>query len=64
MVAPPLSAEAVYVTVQLFAPALVAVPIVGAAGTPAATAAVDAEFAEADPIELVAVTTQRSVCPT
>lgn len=64
MVAPPLSAGAVYVTVALVAPALEAVPIVGAAGTFAAMAAVEFEFALTAEITLVAVTTQRIVWPT
>jgi hypothetical protein len=54
----------VYVTVQLVVDATAAVPIVGAAGTLAATAEVAAEFAETELVELVAVTTQRRVCPT
>jgi hypothetical protein len=64
IVAPPLSEGAVYVTVTDVAPALEAVPIVGAAGTPATTAEVEFEFAPAEPTELVAVTEQRIVCPT
>ena len=41
----------------------VAVPIVGAPGPVAATDAVLFEFAEAEPAEFVAVTTQRIVLP-
>jgi hypothetical protein len=56
-----LSEGAVYVTVTDVAPALEAVPIVGAAGTFAAMAAVEFEFARTAEIALVAVTTQRIV---
>ena len=66
MVAPPLLAGAVYDTVAVEEPVAVAVPIVGAPGTAAATVAVEFEFAETPPgaTELVAVTTQRIVFPT
>jgi hypothetical protein len=65
IVAPPSLAGAVNGTVAVV-PETVAVPIVGAPGTIAATEAVEFEFA-ATPlgaIELVAVTTQRIVLPT
>jgi hypothetical protein len=45
-------------------PVEVAVPIVGAPGTVAATVDVELEFALAEPATLVAVTTQRIVLPT
>ena len=64
IVAPPLLAGAVYATVAVLDPVAVAVPIVGAPGTVAATVAVLFELAEAEPTELVAVTTQRIVLPT
>jgi hypothetical protein len=54
----------VYVTVAVVAPVCVAVPIVGAAGTFAAIAAVEFEFALTADIALVAVTTQRIVLAT
>ena len=58
IVAPPLLAGAVYVTVAVVEPVAVAVPIVGAPGTVAATVAVVFEFAFAEPIAFVAVTLQ------
>jgi hypothetical protein len=64
IVAPPLLAGAVYATVAVDDPVAVAVPIVGAPGTTAATVAVEFEFALTAAIELVAVTTQRIVLPT
>jgi hypothetical protein len=64
MVAPPSLAGAVYATVAVVDPVAVAVPIVGAPGTVAATVAVEFEFALATPTALVAVTTQRIVLPT
>jgi hypothetical protein len=56
----------VYVTVAVVDPVAVAVPIVGAPGTVAATEAVEFEFADTPlgATELVAVTTQRIVFPT
>jgi hypothetical protein len=54
----------VYATVAVDDPVAVAVPIVGAPGTTAATVAVLFEFALTAAIELVAVTTQRIVLPT
>jgi hypothetical protein len=45
-------------------PEIVAVPIVGAPGTAAETAAVEFEFALTADTALVAVTTQRIVLPT
>jgi hypothetical protein len=55
----------VYATVAVLEPVAVAVPIVGAPGTTAATEAVEFEFADTPPgaTELVAVTTQRIVFP-
>jgi hypothetical protein len=64
IVAPPLLAGAVYATVAVVVPVAVAVPIVGAPGTEAATVAVEFELALATPTALVAVTTQRTVLPT
>jgi hypothetical protein len=66
IVAPPSLAGAVYETVAVVAAVIVAVPIVGAPGTVAATEAVEFEFADTPlgAIELVAVTTQRIVLPT
>jgi hypothetical protein len=64
IVAPPLLAGAVYATVAVVDPVAVAVPIVGAPGTVAATEAVEFEFALEDPATFVAVTTQRIVLPT
>jgi hypothetical protein len=61
IVAPPLLAGAVYATVAVVDPVAVAVPIVGAPGTIAATAAVLFEFALTADTALVAVTTQRIV---
>ena len=61
--APPLLAGAVYVTVAVLELVPVAVPIVGAPGTVAATAAVLLELALVEPTVLVAVTTQRMVFP-
>ena len=58
IVAPPLLAGAVYVTVAVVAPVAVAVPIVGAPGTVAATVAVVLEFAFTAEVVLVAVTRQ------
>jgi hypothetical protein len=58
-----LLAGAVYATVAVVDPVAVAVPIVGAPGTVAATEAVEFEFADTAPTELVAVTTQRMVLP-
>jgi hypothetical protein len=60
-----LLAGAVYATVAVLEPVAVAVPIVGAPGTVAATEAVEFEFADTPPgaTELVAVTTQRIVFP-
>ena len=63
MVAPPLLAGAVNETVADVAPVDVAVPIVGAPGTVAATEAVELEFALTADIAFVAVTTQRIVFP-
>jgi hypothetical protein len=66
MVAPPLLAGAVNATVAVRAPVCVAVPIVGAPGTTAATDAVELELAVTPEgaIMLVAFTTQRIVLPT
>jgi hypothetical protein len=64
IVAPPLLAGAVYETVAVVDPVAVAVPIVGAPGTVAATAAVLFELALTAPDAFVAVTTQRIVFPT
>lgn len=64
IVAPPLLAGAVYVTVTLVEDANVAVPMVGAPGTVAATVAVVFEFAFTAAVELVAVTRQYNVLPT
>jgi hypothetical protein len=64
IVAPPLLAGAVNATVAVVEPVCVAVPIVGAPGTVAATVAVLFEFALTIPTALVAVTTQRIVFPT
>jgi hypothetical protein len=58
-----LLAGAVYETVAAVAVVAVAVPIVGAPGTIAVTAAVLFEFALAEPIAFVAVTTQRIALP-
>jgi hypothetical protein len=64
IVAPPSLAGAVYVTVAAEDVVAVAVPIVGAPGTEAATVAVEFEFALTADTALVAVTTQRIVLPT
>jgi hypothetical protein len=63
IVAPPLLAGAVYATVAVVEPVAVAVPIVGAPGTVAATDAVEFELAvtPAGATALVAFTTQRIV---
>jgi hypothetical protein len=61
IVAPPLLAGAVYATVAVLELVPVAVPIVGAPGTVAATEAVEFEFALTADMTLVAVTTQRIV---
>jgi hypothetical protein len=53
----------VYATVAVVEPVDVAVPIVGAPGTVAATEAVELELAEEEPIAFVPVTTQRIVLP-
>jgi hypothetical protein len=63
IVAPPLLAGAVNATVAVVDPVAVAVPIVGAPGTVAATAEVAFEFALTAPSGFVAVTTQRIVLP-
>jgi hypothetical protein len=63
IVAPPLLAGAVNATVAVVEPVAVAVPIVGAPGTVAATEAVEFEFADTAATELVAVTTHRIVFP-
>jgi hypothetical protein len=63
IVAPPLLAGAVYATVAVLELVAVAVPIVGAPGAIAATAAVLFEFALTADTALVAVTTQRIVLP-
>jgi hypothetical protein len=63
IVAPPLLAGAVYATVAVLEPVAVAVPIVGAPGTTAATAAVLFELALTADTALVAVTTHRIVLP-
>jgi hypothetical protein len=63
IVAPPLLAGAVNATVAVVEPVAVAVPIVGAPGTVAATEAVEFEFALTADTALVAVTTQRIVLP-
>jgi hypothetical protein len=59
-----LLAGAVNDTVAVVDPVAVAVPIVGAPGTAAATDAVVFEFAGTLLIAFVAVTTQRMVLPT
>jgi hypothetical protein len=63
IVAPPLLAGAVYETVADEYVTAVAVPIVGAPGTVAATAAVALEFALVEPTVFVPVTTQRIAFP-
>ena len=64
MVAPPFDAGAVNDIVAVVTPVEVAVPIVGAPGTTAATDAVELESALTADIAFVAVTTQRIVLPT
>ena len=63
MVAPPLLAGCVNATVAVVEPVDVAVPIVGAPGTVAATEAVAFEFALTADTALVAVTTHRIALP-
>jgi hypothetical protein len=63
IVAPPLLAGAVNATVAVVEPVAVAVPIVGAPGTVAATEAVEFELADTAATEFVAVTTHRIVLP-